>query len=133
MEIRKCPPSTLRNIDGGPLKGGAGGLTTPTTNTKKYRRHTPWEAVPEVQERPPSTLRNIDSGPPGPHGGAVPIRAMTEVQERPPSTLRNIDSEPPDPHEGSGHHPINDKGPVASTINAKKHRQWTPWEAVSEV
>jgi hypothetical protein len=41
LVIRERPPSTLRNVDGGPRE------------------------VPEleIQERPPSTLRNIDGGP----------------------------------------------------------------------
>jgi hypothetical protein len=43
LELRERPPSTLRNIDGGPPGGvGAGG-----------------------PEHPPSTLRNIDGGPLG--------------------------------------------------------------------
>jgi hypothetical protein len=41
LEVREHPPSTLRNVDGGP------------------------QEVPEleVRKRPPSTLRNIISGP----------------------------------------------------------------------
>jgi hypothetical protein len=41
LEIEERPPSTLRNIDGGPL------------------------GMPEleIQERPPPMLRNVDGGP----------------------------------------------------------------------
>jgi hypothetical protein len=90
LKVREQPPSTLRNIDGGPSGGvRAGGPGAPTINAKKRRQRAPgrcwsWRTrsahhqchetstaapreVPElvVRERPPSTLRNIDGGPPG--------------------------------------------------------------------
>jgi hypothetical protein len=41
LEIQERPPSTLRNVDGGP----------------------PWEVPKQkIREHPPSTLRNIDGG-----------------------------------------------------------------------
>jgi hypothetical protein len=48
LKVRERPPSTLRNVDGGP----------PTTGPQE---------VPEleVREHPPSTLRNIDDRPTG--------------------------------------------------------------------
>jgi hypothetical protein len=46
MEIRKRPPSTLKNVEGAP----------------------PGEVLMEIRERPPSTLKNVDGGPPGPRG-----------------------------------------------------------------
>jgi hypothetical protein len=89
LEIRERLPSTLRNVDGGPLGGadgdpgaatinvknvnggplggaGAGDSGALTINAKKHRWQAPWE-VPELEiwERPPSTLRNVDGGPPG--------------------------------------------------------------------
>jgi hypothetical protein len=66
LEIREHPPSTLGNIDGGPLGGvRVGDSGAPTINAKKRRQWAPWEVLElEIQERPPSTLRNIDSGPP---------------------------------------------------------------------
>jgi hypothetical protein len=58
------------------LLGGARaedvGVTT--TNAKKCRRHTPWEALElEIRERPPSTLENVNDEPPGPLRGQVSI------------------------------------------------------------
>jgi hypothetical protein len=39
LEIRERPPSTLRNVDGGPSGGvRAGDPRTPTINAKKHRR-----------------------------------------------------------------------------------------------
>jgi hypothetical protein len=67
LEIRERPPSTLENIDDGPLGGaGAGDPREATINTRKHRQRAPW-GVPEleIQERPPSMLENIDDGPPG--------------------------------------------------------------------
>jgi hypothetical protein len=48
LKIRQCPPSMLRNIDGGP-----------------------WDAVLEIRELPPSMLKNIDGGPLGPYEQGV--------------------------------------------------------------
>jgi hypothetical protein len=65
LEIQERPPSTLRNIDSGPLGGaGAVDLRAFTINAKKHQRWTPWE-VPEleIQEHPPSMLRNVNGGP----------------------------------------------------------------------
>jgi hypothetical protein len=42
LKIRECPPSTLRNVEDGPLGGaGAGDLGEPTINAKKRRRRGP--------------------------------------------------------------------------------------------
>jgi hypothetical protein len=67
LEIRERPPSTLRNVNGGPLGGvGARDPGAATINAKKHQQQGPWE-VPElkIREHPPSMLRNIDGGPPG--------------------------------------------------------------------
>jgi hypothetical protein len=66
LEIRDHPPSTLRNVNGGPL-GGAGAIDpgAPTINTKKHWQQDPWVVSElEIQESPPSTLRNVECGPP---------------------------------------------------------------------
>jgi hypothetical protein len=50
LKIWERPPSTLRNIIGGP-----------------------WEMLELViQDRPPSTLRNVNGGPPGGAGASDP-------------------------------------------------------------
>jgi hypothetical protein len=87
-EIQERPPSTQRNIEGGPLTGadedpgaptinvkkstvgplggaGAGDLGASTIDAKKRRWWPPWEVRKlEIRERSPSTLRNIDDGHP---------------------------------------------------------------------
>jgi hypothetical protein len=40
-EIWERPPSTLRNVDGGPLRGGARNLGALTINAKKHRQRPP--------------------------------------------------------------------------------------------
>jgi hypothetical protein len=43
LTIRERPPSTLRNVDDGPLEGaGAGGPGASTINAKKRRRRAHW-------------------------------------------------------------------------------------------
>jgi hypothetical protein len=49
---------------------------------------------------------------------------VLEIREHPPSMLRNVDC---GPLGGS----VED--PIASTINTKKHRRWTHWEAMMEI
>jgi hypothetical protein len=54
LEVRECPPSTLRNVDGGPSRGArAEGPGAPTTKVKTSTVGP--QEVPElkVQERPP--------------------------------------------------------------------------------
>jgi hypothetical protein len=41
MEIWELPPSTLRNIDSGPLGGSAGSLGAPTINTRNVDDRAP--------------------------------------------------------------------------------------------
>jgi hypothetical protein len=42
LKIQERPPSTIRNVDDGPLGGaGAEDLGVPTINTKKYQRWAP--------------------------------------------------------------------------------------------
>jgi hypothetical protein len=65
LELRERPPSTLRNVDGGPRE----------------------VSERNARERPPSTLRNIDGRP-----RKVP---ELKVREQPPSTLRDVDDGPP--------------------------------------
>jgi hypothetical protein len=70
LKVIECPPSMLRNIDGGPRE------------------------VPElvIREHPPSTLRNIDGGP---SRGARAEDAELKIRERSPSILRNVNGGPP--------------------------------------
>jgi hypothetical protein len=57
LKIRERPPSTLRNIDNGPLGGvGAGDIGALTINVKKRQQRVPWEVSELViRELPPST------------------------------------------------------------------------------
>jgi hypothetical protein len=48
LVIQDCPPSTLRNIDGGPPRGARAE-----------------DLELKVGERPPSMLRNVNGGPSG--------------------------------------------------------------------
>jgi hypothetical protein len=62
LKIRERPPSTLRNVNDGPLAGaGVEGPGASTINAKKRQRRGPGR----FWERPPSMLRNVDGGPPG--------------------------------------------------------------------
>jgi hypothetical protein len=108
--IREHPPSTIRNVDGGPLGGaGAEDPGASTINAKKRR------------QRATGTCRSLKSGSThhrryktttaGPR--VVP---KLKIREHPPSTLRNVDDTPPG---GAG---AGDPG--APTINAKKRRRW---------
>jgi hypothetical protein len=67
LEIRERPPSTLRNVNDGPLGvAGARDPGAPTINAKKRQHRPPWEVSKlEIQECPPSMLRNVDDGPLG--------------------------------------------------------------------
>jgi hypothetical protein len=60
LEVLKRPPSTLRNVDGGPRE------------------------VPEleVQERPPSTLRNVGDEPMGGAGARGPRASTINAKKR---------------------------------------------------
>jgi hypothetical protein len=102
-EIRERPPSTLKNIDGGPLGGIDGDPRAPTINGRNVDVGPPWEVVSEIREHPPSTLRNVDGGP--------PWEAVTEIRERSPSMQEMSTAGPL----GGAN---RDSG--ASTINAKK-------------
>jgi hypothetical protein len=42
-EILECPPSMLRNIDGGPLGGADGDPGAPTINVTNVDGGPPWE------------------------------------------------------------------------------------------
>jgi hypothetical protein len=68
MENPGHPPSTLRNVDGGPLGGGARDTGAPTINAKKRQRRAPWEEVPEIWERPPSMQETSTAGAQAPVG-----------------------------------------------------------------
>jgi hypothetical protein len=53
LKIRKRPPSTLRNVDGGPPRGaGAEDLRASTINAKKRQRRAPGGAEAEDSEAP---------------------------------------------------------------------------------
>jgi hypothetical protein len=76
LEVRERPPSTLRNIDGGPPGGiGAEGPRAPTINVKTSMTGPREVPALKVRERPPPTST---AGP-----REVP---ELKVQERPPST-----------------------------------------------
>jgi hypothetical protein len=65
LEIRERPPSTLRNIDGGP-PGRCWRRSRSAHHQHKNRRWwAPWWVLTEIQERPPSTLKIVDGGPHG--------------------------------------------------------------------
>jgi hypothetical protein len=59
-EVRERPPSTLKNIDSGPLGGSARHPGAPTVNAKRCQRWVPWEVVLKIRERLPSMLKIID-------------------------------------------------------------------------
>jgi hypothetical protein len=73
--------------------------------------------VPElkIRERRPSTLRNVEG---------APLAGADRDPGAPTINIKNVDCEP------LGGARVGD--PRMSTINAKKHRRWAPWE-VSEL
>jgi hypothetical protein len=106
LKIQERPPSTLRNVDGGPPGGaGAEDLRAPIINTKKRR----WQALGRLVQG------HVLSGPLMAGPREVP---ELKIRECPPSTLRNIDGGPP--------RGVGAEDPGAPTINAKKRRQRAP-------
>jgi hypothetical protein len=71
MEIRKHPPSTLKNVDGVPPGGADGDSGASTINAKKCQQWARWDVLPEIQEHPPSTQRMLMAGPQTPMGGSL--------------------------------------------------------------
>jgi hypothetical protein len=134
-EIWEHPPSTLGNIDDGPLRRvRAADPGAPTINAKKRRRWAPWDVSElDIRECPPSMLRNINGGPlVGADGDPrVPTINVKNVDHGPPRRCRSW-------RFGCTHHqrkemptPVLLGGaragdPRAPTINAKNHRWRAP-------
>jgi hypothetical protein len=77
-EIRERPPSMLKNIDDGPLRGGVEDPEALTINAKKISMAPPLGDADGGLGAPTINAENINGGPPGPHGryGLRPESAM---------------------------------------------------------
>jgi hypothetical protein len=65
LEVRMRPPSTLRNVDGGPPRGaGAGGSEVGDIDDRS-----PGGCWRQVRQRPPPKLKTSMEGPLGGAGG----------------------------------------------------------------
>jgi hypothetical protein len=65
-KVRERPPSTLRNIDGGPPGGaGARDLGVPTINAKKVNGRPPWRVLAAGPAAATTQARDVDGGAPG--------------------------------------------------------------------
>jgi hypothetical protein len=93
LEIKKHPPSMLKNIDDRPLAGADGDPGASTINIKKRQRQTPWEVSElEIRKRPPSTLRNVNDAPLRGAGAGDPGVSTINV--------KNVDDRHPSPYRG---------------------------------
>jgi hypothetical protein len=67
LEIWEHPPSTLRNVDDGPLGGADGDPRAPTINVTNVDGMPP-EGANGDPRSPTINVTNVDDGPPGPLG-----------------------------------------------------------------
>jgi hypothetical protein len=67
-EIWEHPPSTLKNVDGGPLGGFVGDPGAPTINVKTSMVG-PLGGGARDLGAPIINVKNVDGRPPGPRGG----------------------------------------------------------------
>jgi hypothetical protein len=63
LKIQELPPSTLTNIDGGPLGVLAAGLAAATTKVEDVDGEPPGGCWRQVRQRPPPKLKTLMEGP----------------------------------------------------------------------
>jgi hypothetical protein len=84
--IWECPPSTLENVNSGPPGGAAGDPVAPTINIKKCRQWAPWWVLSEGSGVPTINVKK--------HRRWTPGGCYRRVQEHLPSTLKTLMASP---------------------------------------